>query len=79
MPDEFINPHNDREWSVPNTWQGVQIALLMDIRRQLYKLNNLLHCENFKMIPAKLDRIGRNTAKPKRKRKPVAKKKAAKK
>jgi hypothetical protein len=49
-------------------WERVGIAVLMDIRHELQRLNGLLHCFNFMTIPSKLDRIGRNTAKPKRKR-----------
>ena len=50
------------------TWERVEIAVLMDIRDELKKLNFLLHCNNFVAIPRKLDRISANTAKP-RKRK----------
>lgn len=49
---------------MPN-WERVSIAVLMDIRDELKKLNALLHCQNFQRIPAKLDRIGRNTTRPK--------------
>lgn len=45
-----------------------QLAVLMDIRRELKRMNRLLHCPNFTGIPATLRRISRNTAKP-RKRK----------
>lgn len=50
------------------TWERVQVALLMDIRDELQRLNNILECPNFQRIPAKLDRIGRNTAKPRKRR-----------
>lgn len=49
------------------TWDRVPVAILMDIRDELKKLNALLHCHNFTDIPHKLERIKRNTAK---KRKP---------
>lgn len=57
----------DEQGGVP-TWERVTIAVLMDIRDELQLLNRLLHCRNFQNIPRKLDRIGRNTTKPVRKR-----------
>jgi hypothetical protein len=56
------------EWNLADetgnitTWEKVGIAVLMDIRRELQKLNRLFQCPNFQAIPKKLDRIGRNTA-----------------
>jgi len=44
----------------------VQIAVLMDLRDELQRLNTLLHCQNFQQIPAKLEAIRRNTTKKKR-------------
>lgn len=44
-----------------------QLAVLMDLRDELKRLNAVLHCSNFLAIPHKLDAIKRNTAK---KRKP---------
>lgn len=38
-------------------------ALLMDIRRELKRLNNVLQCPNFMAVPAKLDQIAKNTRK----------------
>lgn len=35
----------------PATWEQVQLALLMDIRDELRRLNGLLHCPNFTGIP----------------------------
>lgn len=32
-----------------------QLAVLMDVRDELKKLNGLLHCPNFQNIPRKLD------------------------
>lgn len=52
------------------TWEQVTVEVLQDIREELRTLNRLLRCPNFLAIPAKLDRISRNTAKPKRKKKP---------
>lgn len=49
-----------------------QLAVLMDIRDELKKLNWLLSCENFLQIPALLRMIRANTAKPKKQKKPTA-------
>lgn len=66
--------HKDGNWSLPTTadgkiqtWEHVQIAVLMDIRDELKSLNAVLHCPNFLAIPSKLDTIAKNTRK---KRKP---------
>lgn len=48
------------------------LAVLMDIRDELQRLNTLLSCENFLRIPHDLQQIRRNTAKPRRK--PAARK-----
>lgn len=62
--------HKDSVWDISNdrgqaaSWATVQVAVLMDIRDELKRLNNLLHCDNFQRIPRKLDRISHNTAKP---------------
>ena len=58
---------------VPNesggvSWDGVQTAVLMDIRDELKKLNQLLGCENFIAIPSILRAVRANTAKPRKKR-----------
>jgi hypothetical protein len=53
------------------TWERVSIAALYDIRDELKILNGILRCPNFLAIPRKLDRISKNTAKP-RKRKSQA-------
>jgi hypothetical protein len=60
--------HANKEWVVCDgvtnvTFDGAQLAVLMDIRDQLKILNNLLHCQNFIDIPWKLERVARNTAK----------------
>jgi hypothetical protein len=52
------------------TWDQVTVEVLMDIRSELQKLNSLLHCPNFTAIPRKLDRISRNTAKPRKAKRP---------
>lgn len=54
----------DKEGNI-GTWERAQLAVLMDVRRELKSLNALLHCYNFQQIPHKLERISRNTAKPK--------------
>jgi hypothetical protein len=54
-----------------NMRDGVSVAVLMDIRDELQKLNALLACPNFTSIPTILRTIRRNTA---GLRKPAAKK-----
>lgn len=44
------------------------LAVLMDLRDEMKRLNQLLHCSNFVAIPRKLDCIEQNTAKRKYKR-----------
>ena len=47
------------------------LAVLMDIRDELKRLNELLHCSNFITIPTTLRSIEHNTnKKPKKKAKP---------
>jgi hypothetical protein len=50
-----------------------QLAVLQDIRAQLYKLNTLLHCHNAVDIPNILREIRTNTTKPKKSKKPKRK------
>jgi hypothetical protein len=59
--------HRDRQWNVGETvngwnWEQGKLAVLMDIRDELKRLNGLLHCQNFIEIPYRLDAIRRNTA-----------------
>ena len=55
------------EWSIPCneagtvSWDGAKMAVLMDLRDELRKLNKIIHCDNFLRIPQKLDQIQRNT------------------
>lgn len=62
------------DWRVANiegntrSWDEVQIAVAMDIRDELQRLNRLLHCPNFIAMPRILREIRRNTTKPKRKK-----------
>lgn len=50
------------------SWDEVQVAILMDIRDELKRLNAVLHCPNFLDIPRKLDKVERNTKKKRRRR-----------
>lgn len=56
------------EWEVRGadgilpTWERAAIAVLMDIRHELRRLNAAIYCENFKAIPGHLRGIRRNTA-----------------
>jgi hypothetical protein len=53
----------DANWIVTNadgtvtSWEQVQAAVLMDIRDELKRLNNVLQCPNFIAVPSKLDAI----------------------
>jgi len=61
-------------WNPPNEWQYVNLQILMDIRGELIRLNNLLHCQNFIDIPIILREIRGHVApkkKPARKRRKV--------
>lgn len=49
------------------SWDRVAVAVLMDIRDELQRLNQLLHCSNFIDIPRRLSKIAANTTRPKRK------------
>ena len=64
----------DQDWNVADqnggiTWDRVHIAVLMDIRRELRKLNVVLNCPSARAIPDLLRKIDRNTARKKPKRK----------
>ena len=63
--------HRDANWRITGdmTFEKATLAVLMDIRDELQRLNNLLHCSNFTMFPMLLRQIRRNTTKPSRKRK----------
>ena len=58
----------DIEWNcVPEngvTYESAQLAVLMDLRDELKRLNALLYCENFTDIPMILRKIQSNTSKP---------------
>jgi hypothetical protein len=58
------------ESRVIQSWEMVQISLLMDLRDQLETMNRrlrVLDCANFLQIPHKLDQIVKHT-KPKQKK-----------
>ena len=66
--------HLNANWKLPEkieNWEQVRVAVLMDIRDELQALNDLLQCPAFKAIPRTLEKIERNTKKPKRKREPT--------
>jgi hypothetical protein len=65
---EVTKTKGQRDFSVENTYDGCQLAVLCAIRDELKQLNALLHCSNFTGIPATLRSIRKNTAKPRRKR-----------
>lgn len=50
---------------------GAQLAVLQDIRDELQKLNTVFRCDNFLSLPL-LKRIARNTVKPRKRAKKVA-------
>lgn len=59
----------NRDWNVGDadrdgrfTYDQIQTSLLMDIRDELQRLNNLLHCGNFTGMPHTLKRIDRRLA-----------------
>lgn len=63
--DWALTPNVDGKYDFP----AAQLAVLMDIRDELKRLNNVLQCPNFIAVPAKLDQIAKNTRK---RRKPRA-------
>lgn len=64
--DWRIYGDNKAMWS--QEWYGAtQLAVLMDIRRELKTLNDVFRCPNFLAVPRALNRISRNTAKPRKK------------
>jgi hypothetical protein len=65
-----MSRHKDADWRLPTLpngriekWEYVPIAVLMDIRDDLKKLNALLHCHNFVGIPQTLRTIAKQTKK----------------
>jgi hypothetical protein len=70
--------HANTNWNLPSgdsdgrhSWESIQTAVLMDLRDELREITHRLHpltCRNFIDIPTRLNRIARNTAPPKPKR-----------
>lgn len=53
---------NGRQYT--GDYGAAQLAVLMDLRDEIQKLNQLLHCRNFTDIPKMLRSIQRSTYKP---------------
>lgn len=63
--------HKNTTWHLQDSVDvgGASLAVLMDIRDELQHIAgslNVLRCQNFLRIPAKLDAIKRNTTKKRR-------------
>lgn len=56
--------HQGANWSVGTapSMDGAQLAVLMDLRDELQKLNRLLACDNFTRIPGDIKAVRRNVA-----------------
>lgn len=64
--------YSDQRWkgAWPDSYYyAMQLAVLMDIRDELKRLNSIICCPNFIGIPSTLNSIRTNTAKPRRKAK----------
>lgn len=59
------------------SFEAAHLCVLQDIRDELQTLNHLLGCSRFLGIPLTLDKIERNTRKPKKKAKPKLRKAVA--
>lgn len=57
----------DMDWALPvqASFDRAQLAVLMDLRDELKRLNNLLHCHNFIAIPNILRGIRKKLPAPK--------------
>jgi ABC-type transporter Mla MlaB component len=61
----------DFNWTLPDThhtYDSASLAVLMDLRDELKRLNNLLNCPNALEIPTILRKIRANTTKKRKKR-----------
>ena len=64
--------HANKIWTIGEqtgnvpTWERVGIAVLMDLRDELQRLNRLLACPQFLSIPSKLEAIRHNTRQPRK-------------
>jgi hypothetical protein len=65
-----MSRNKDISWTLPESnnmsYEAAQLAVLMDLRDELKRLNGLLHCSNFLAIPARLEAIRINTRKKRR-------------
>ncbi len=62
--------HQNGDWTLPErlqAWDQAAVAVLMDLRDELQRLNALLHCSNAQDIPNILRRIDANTKRKPRK------------
>ena len=50
------------------SYEAASLAVLMDARDELQSINQILRCPNFTRFPYSLERIARNTAKPRKKK-----------
>jgi hypothetical protein len=68
---DTANQNLEFDLGVEGGWRDGQIAIviLCDIRRELKKLNTLLHCSNFTDIPPILRGVRKNTTKRRPKKK----------
>ena len=63
--DWTLPSYNTKTKTISN--DDAKLAVLMDIRHQLVKLNSLLHCQNFQDIPKHLKKMAvRKKRKPKK-------------
>lgn len=75
MSDPQYKRFKDNAWTVREnadrtvSYEGAQLAVLLDIRDELKSLNRLLNCPNFTGIPHSLNVIRKNTTKPRKVRK----------
>lgn len=46
MADDPMKRQAGRVWFPPNTWDHVPLQVLMDIRDELQRLNNVMQCSN---------------------------------
>lgn len=61
----------DNDWNLPapdiQTLEQARLALLMDIRDELKRINQVLNCSNFLDLPRQVTLIRRNTTRRKKK------------
>ena len=70
--------HAGLQWNLPDgkpssdgrsnvhSWDSIHAALLMDVRDELQRLNEIFRCANFLEIPRTLREIKRNTTRKKK-------------